>query len=437
MIVTHSFSNDIQSKDCTSCFAGLAAERVRDFQPTERRIRKLIVDATATFHERNGTLADVARSLAEFRDGAPVIRFAHQPNLFPYLGVLGQFLLVQNLAQLAADITRRSVVPAYFVVDYDEAGNQRFHKSLLPDPRSRHGAVTLSYPLSHWDRKKTAFTLATPGESVTGGWIDTFDRWTERYKSASRTYALDPLTEAGTGAARDLVTELRTIYRRHQIFSDGNSAQLSRFINSTWGMPVLFIPLSVPAARLEEYFTDFAGRLAEREGSSATYAWYICPNCCTRTAFSPAPAPTPLRCKFCGRPEKVRAHTMVSSDGFTGHSRPRITPKVLMDTLADYELYGVVAGTGYAGGLAHMRSSRIVAQRMGISTAELSVRFSYERDEQLHLAKDDCSQTNSLVRSGRGSMLYYLSILGIENLKQQLTASIFRNSCGRHESQEG
>ncbi|MER6466832.1 hypothetical protein ABT278_41050 [Streptomyces sp. NPDC001228] len=426
----------MQSNGCTSCFAGLTAERVRDFRPTERGIRKVIADATTTFHERNGTLADVARPLADFRDGAPVIRFAHQPNLLSYLGILGQFALVQNLAQLAANIALRPVVPAYFVVDYDEAGNQRFHKSLLPDPRSRNGAVTLSYPLSRTDRKKTAFSLAAPAESITSDWMATFDRWTERYKSASRAHALTPLTEEGTEAARIALTELRTTYRRHQTFSDGNAAHLSRFINSTWGMPVLFIPLSVPAARLEGYLRDLADRLTEREGNATTYAWYICPHCYTRTAFSPTLAPTSLRCEFCSGPEEVGAHTKVGSGGLTGNIRPRIAPKVLMDTLADYELYGVVAGTGYAGGLAHMRRTRAVGQRMGISTAELSVRFSYQQDEQLRFAKGDCSRTNSLVRSGRGSMLYYLSILGLENLRRQLSSSIFRNSCGKHESQE-
>jgi hypothetical protein len=436
VIVAHGASDDMQG-GCPSCFAELVADRVLNFRPIEKGMRRLIADAAAVFHERNETTTYVARPLAEFRDGAPVIRFAHQPNLFPYLGVLGQFLFVHNISRLAADIARQSVVPAYFVVDYDEAGDRRFHKTLLPDPRSRHGAAALSYQLARKDRRKAAFTLDAPGQSVTDGWLNIFDRWTERYRTTSRSFALQPLTEVGVASARNSITELLTAYRKHRTFSDGNAAHLSTFINATWRLPILFIPLSASAAGLERHFMDLSGRLNEKEDSRATYAWYICPNCCTRTAVSAHHAASSLQCGFCGRREEGVAHSAkVPNVPATGRARPRIVPKVLMDNLADYELYGVVAGTGYAGGLAHMRRSRDAAQRMGIATAELGVRFSYQQEEQPCDPEGDGSRTNSLVRSGRSSMLYYLSTLGIDSLKRELHSSFFRSSCLAHGSQE-
>ncbi|MDX2759256.1 hypothetical protein [Streptomyces europaeiscabiei] len=416
------------------CYAELIAEHMRHHRSASESALKTIADAASKFHELSGTSACIADQLTALRHGAPIIRFAHQPNLFSYLGILGQFFFVHHLSRLVFNATGQPVVPAYFIVDYDTAGDRRFHSSLLPDPGTRHGTAKISYALGRRYEKRVAYSLTAPDEGVSREWSTLFEQWAGRYTWASgaATSPFIPPTEIGLEAARDSVARLAAEYQRNRLFSSGNAAHLSHLVNSVWRLPIVFVPLSVSAAGLEEEMLGLAEQLGAQGVHDTTYAWYVCPRCHTRTDITAPIAQKLLRCTACGQFAERRA-----SGG--NPARARIVPKVVMDNLADYALYGAVGGTGYVAGLEHVRSSHRAAKRIGLRAGpELSVRFLYQGDVELPDTPplDSASRAFALVRSGRASLLYYLAILGYEGLRRGLDNSFFQNKCAAHRKRE-
>lgn len=432
MIVAQTTTGDLIGS-CTACLSEAISQNVGRHEPADSGALSVISEAASAFHARNGTSRHVRSSLAALSHGAPIVRFAHQPNLLPYLGVIGQFFFVWNLARSVSTVTDQSIVPAYFIVDYDTATDRRFRTSLLPQPRMRHGMERISYPIGRQDAKAVAFNLAAPNEKMSRAWSAIFDRWADGYQRVhhAESHSFPRLSDSGLESARQCLASLFVEYRRHRLFAWGNAAHLSHLVNTVWRLPVVFIPLSVSAVGLEKGIIGLAERLQARGKEDVSYAWYVCSHCYGRTAAAIGLS-RPLACATCGAS---------AEPGPLGRSvsRPRIVPKVVMDNLADYALYGVVGGIGYGAGVAHMRDSRREAKRIGqYFGPEMSVRFLFHGAISNGI---DCLETPlwhgagrafDLVSSGRASLLYYLSILGYESLGRELDNSFYRTRCAEH-----
>src|SRR5215472_8380149 len=62
----------------------------------------VLADHAKDFHQQAGTYTPgVAQSLSAIRDGSALLLAAHQPNLFPSLGVVSQLILLDAVAKLA------------------------------------------------------------------------------------------------------------------------------------------------------------------------------------------------------------------------------------------------------------------------------------------------------------------------------------------------
>jgi len=397
-----------------------------------------MAEAAEQFHRLAGTVHFVQDSLASLRSGAVPVRFAHQPNLLPYLGVLGQFTHIYLLASFAAPLTARSAVPAYFVMDYDRGSGGRFANSLLPDPQAGNGATKLTYKIDRSARNRVAFSLEAPPPVVLSQWRASFASWTRRYSVAANNVGANfphPAVD-GLGSAYDALHVLDECYLETGRFAMGNAVFLSVVVNKLWGLPVVFIPLSFCARSLQSPLLLLARYLARVAPQKPFQIWKVCPTCCSRNAVSANAEASNNQCTECGTPFRAPSRFPSQAGNCESPCRPLpFIPRVLADNLADYEIYGVPGGTTYQSSIPHLVESRGYLPPDRPPGIELGLQFFYNTD--MHAQKKPYSDSLSfhaqeLLRSGRASMLYYLSMFGYSGLKDQLLAVSTASMCTDH-----
>ncbi|MDT3444015.1 hypothetical protein [Pseudofrankia sp. BMG5.37] len=428
---------------CPQCFARELVE-IAGLRLSAPEVTTIMAEAAEQFHRLAGTIGSVHENLERLRSGAITIRFAHQPNLLPYLGVLGQFTHIYLLSAFAAPLSERGAVPAYFVMDYDGGAGRRFVNSLLPDPQARHGAAKLKYRTKGPSHHRVAFSLEAPPPATLARWSATFESWAERYSPAvddERMADLHHPALAELESARDALQILGKCYLATDRFAMGNTAFLSVIVNEIWDLPVLFIPLSRCVTSLQPQMLRIARHLASVLPESPFQVWKICPVCFSRNATSAVIEDSDDRCVQCRSLFDVASlpRPLVGDCIFTRHT-PLFFPRVVADDLADYAIYRVPGGTTYQSSLRHLEQSRPYMPPDRKPGIELGLQFSSSNDKNTgKKSYKNLSgfRANEIIRTGRASMLYYLSMFGYSGMKDELLAVSAASMCENHVGGQG
>lgn len=289
----------------------------------------LLAEAAGALHRdlqcENGHTAPL---LAELATGqAMVLRIAHQPNLFPYEQLVAQTLY---LVDAAAEIKRagRSIVPMVFVVDYDVCEDDRIREAKAFDPSAPNGIRKFSLAIPRADEKIPAYLRPAPNDHVRGTISEGLEQLA-RAHGGSPAYLVE-----NSGASRDA----RSV-------ADFNLFAWANLAVRLWNLPILFVRLSDMAKKFEPERQALARRVAdENEQSLERYLWSICRGCDQRVLFN-APC-------------------------CSGSHHDWSPPRVLIDDLSDYVLYGVGGGTAYAAARPlpeqHLYQAHKIGARLGI-----------------------------------------------------------------------
>lgn len=356
----------------------------------------ILADAAARFHAETGVRNEYTDELiASLKDPATiVVRLAHQANLFPYVQIGAQTVFLSALRD-ALLARNHDTVPIIFLVDHDVAGKKWMKLAQLVDLKVASQVRSLILPLSKGDQRTPACHVAAPSDEARA-----------RLGASLVEYC------RGRKVPSDYLLDAIGLYRPAKTFADFNAFGWAKLALEIWRLPLLFVRLSDLAGILDEDREALVRLVSERGNKPRdTLLWAMCPHCRQRV---------PLTSQCCGQPI-ANAPTL---------------PRVLIDELSDYALFGVDGGTTYASGRTHVVDAHNMAARIGMPVPDESC---WRLDATLLPPADNFHLVTSpkardMTASGRGSLVEHLvsaaaaDALKIALLKLMQTSAALRGS---------
>lgn len=323
--------------------------------------------ASDRFHMRAGTLTPkVAAAIAQLRSGH-LVKLVHQPNLFAYAKLLGQFVAAE---QLAARVEGSSAI--YGFIDYDVVDNQRFRQAMIPDLSSGQGFRRVSLP-RNLTRHRTAISLRVAAPEL---------EWSHETATslaqAIQSYSAFPgaVAMGSTGLAR-LSADLDHAARNASNVADHNAILLSRFVNGWLGSAIPFVPMSTlwsNAASAIDALPSFLEifkavraaatmlrshdvELGRAENDHYLPWWAVC-TCGSRVPLAKSgegPA-----CSHCG--QRVRVSSFEANQDFSVQTVPRI----IMHNLLNARGFGFQCGVSHLGSAEHIIQHSLALSLIGL-----------------------------------------------------------------------
>lgn len=350
-----------------------------------------LVEAITTIHRRAGTMTEVvSEEIDDLRSDAVRLRFAHQPDLLPYRGVMAQFVHLNAIQERLAEDHDQQSCQLYFVVDHDISSTQQFRATHFPDPFDNQGLKSLSLSFSNNEMESIMESVPSPDCTVIQDWINTI-----RDLAVLHNSHVDP--ENAHGLHPDRISE-NVEFIRELLDVDGarsvaefNMIVTSRIVNDVLGLPTLFVPLSsfsgplIPHyeyllsqwSAIRECGRSVACRLADEgvqlsanliENTQKVPVWHLCPSCDARlrvTEDGDGKLECTQYCHACGTVVDESFGTMDEPD-LSGYE-DRIAPRVIMDNLLDVNGFDVAGGVGYESSVEHALLTHGIAREMGWS----------------------------------------------------------------------
>lgn len=314
----------------------------------ERRNRDALAQAVRDFHATISVHSSVD-GIDLIRQGAHIVRLAHQPNFLPYENVL---LQLRYLHHLTRELKARGVatVGVVLLVDHDIGSTSRFGSSIALNTREPEKAQRFTFPINWPHRLIADQKLPDPAHFCdVASEIERLSHYLCRDETVcARSY--DPIL------AEIVPPEATWV----------STAQLSAFAWNTvarhydFAPDVLFVPLSALSSHLRPVYLELSRALGPDNRGFEQF-WTICNECGGRQRMRRVAGGYVSECQHC------RA-TGPSSDPYRDMS-VRVVPRVVVDTLSDYVGLDVIGGTMYQAGWPHVMQAHAAAKRLGIPVA--------------------------------------------------------------------
>jgi hypothetical protein len=225
------------------------------------------------FHRNSATLTPEIASKIDILGEEPsiILMTAHQPNLFPYSGVLRKATL---LIVLEKELERRlgvNVISYYGIADQDFADDRWVRSSIVPSLTRKDGILALSAKLP---LKVTTNNLPKPP-------MDTMEKWREKIEMwlNDATYSIGHFyTSNGLPKLSLIVSRLHNnfemlwriieeAYERAITYSDFNAFVMSKIVNEAWQYDTLFSRFSESQSIFSSEFNYLLTHFAEYSAS--------------------------------------------------------------------------------------------------------------------------------------------------------------------------
>ncbi len=252
--------------------------------PDEKMLgkRSAFVDHVKTFHQEAHIPID-----ADYR--GIILMSAHQPNLFPYSGVVRKLTLVHAVAEQIRDTLGSPVMELFCFADQDFADERYFREAQLPSVRSKNGTLELRLAVPAAYGKKLMRAVPKPGEAQVDQLKHQITRWvkesTESIIKHSRQLALDvPDLVVDTQATFELIDKA---YEKSVSMADFNAFFLA-YLCVEFGFGTTFARFSQcqqtfadEITFMLEHFDRYAQLMGQERTQSAFVTpaplWYHCP----------------------------------------------------------------------------------------------------------------------------------------------------------------
>jgi len=332
-------------------------------------VRAHLITEARRFHDHAQTLTPgVTKALDDIAGGCQLLRVSHQPNSLTGLNILIPLLMLTRGTTSSAKVGQP--VTVFFIVDYDEARDQRFRTPVLPSP-SGQGVLFMESAVRKVDRHRIAAAVPTPRPVVLKSWGDQLLWVVKAWSTQLRRLGLDvPSRRAAVSQTEALVGELHSVMQAEHFLTQANAVLLSRLCNNVWGLDAIFVferrmwaAVSADLVRFLSLDIPQAERDEIRLG-----LWRLCLQCherCPTTVYISGTGDlvADWRCAHCATSEFGEAVTWDASPESDKDRLPTFIPKVGLSDLADISCYGFAGGAGYAGGIEHVVRSRCWARK--------------------------------------------------------------------------
>ena len=213
-----------------------------------RQARSKLSDFARVFHEECGTLTpSVKKSLEDLKDGnCIVLMTAHQPNFFPYSGVLRKATLNFLLGKKLEESLGISVVNFFGIADQDFTDDKWVRSCQLPAVERSEGIKSLEAKLpENIMLNKTA----KPASDSLSKWKAEIEKWIDdATRSVNRLLGTTGLAKQFKNvSSKELHRNLESFwdivegcYNRCGNFADFNAFLLSKIVNEVWEYDTLF-----------------------------------------------------------------------------------------------------------------------------------------------------------------------------------------------------
>ncbi|MDH5506171.1 MAG: hypothetical protein OEZ02_02995 [Anaerolineae bacterium] len=417
--------------------------------------RKSLSQIIESFHRKAGTLTNaVGKNIKYFSDEKPILRIAHQPNTFPYLGFFSQFIFLNCVTKTLLSDYNREYCQIYLVIDFDVAGEKRFRESRFPKILGKKSVLNLRPNIKPEAYNKYMFAIEKPTEELVFRWISALRKVVFDDLEVLQIAGVKEISSGETKESMNLIeAEIWESFRRSSSLSEFNSILISRIINLHWDIPILFISSENTLPLLKEYYEfllkifpslisisnsvvdSFQNKGFEisnnmRLNNHDFPFWYICQICFSRVALKSNSKRQYFisgDCDTCKK--KYILDFGDQSSPNIGDSNGKLVPKVLFDDFVDILGWGVAGGVSYIGGAEHSMVSKICASRMGwpvppetywnprgiyYSATEIWAALNIEGKGDKFTG--NTHQSLKLILSGKASILYYIINQGMNEL---------------------
>lgn len=351
--------------------------------------RRQISEHIVKFHRDANTLTpDVKAKLEDFgRDSTIVLMTGHQPNLFPYSGVMRKATLIYKLKNEMENRTGRPVICYFGIADQDFSDDRWVRSSLLPDISRKDGILSLTADVPG---KKTIFNVPKPSRDQIAKWKREIDKWMETSFALIQSHMdCGKFIEGATGNLEEFWKIVLNVHTNAQNYADFNAFILSNIINLVWGYDILFSRFSDSQRLFENEFNyllsnhkTYRSSLKEaiqeipehrrfegvniREWAFLPF-WVNC-ECGSKARLTPSSMNGSLRasgeCVLCGKTQQYDLGTTLMPDLSTIISE--VSARAISMILVFSKGLGLSGYIGGLGGIEYFKEAEQVARKLSI-----------------------------------------------------------------------
>jgi len=248
-------------------FYEINAEKLRWGNVLERRVD--LSRFVKKFHKDCGTLTSSVQEAIEGlkEDPCIVLMTAHQPNLFPYSGVLRKATLNFVLAKKLEKRLGVRVINFFGIADQDFTDDTWVKSSQLPAVTRREGILTLDIRLPE---KLTLNRVPKPPLDFLKHWKAEIEGWLNSAVGSvdrlSKRFGLPRLNSQKDilyGNFRAFWGMVEEAYERSTTYSDFNAFIISKIVNEAWEYDTLFSRFSECQQIFAQEFAYLLSRFRE------------------------------------------------------------------------------------------------------------------------------------------------------------------------------
>jgi hypothetical protein len=212
--------------------------------------RKKLQKSIHKFHSEAGTLTkSVSNKIASLSiRNTEIFVSTHQPNLFPYAGILKKIVLMHALKDSAESVNRiNSGIDLFVILDHDFVDELWVHLAQMPSVWNSSGRLEIRLPVSQSARRKMIYSIPLPGKPIFDSWKNQVKRWI--IKCTSSNSALRSHVAANFEKYWSMVEQSIS---NSKTYGDFNSFLMSQTVNRMWEYDTLFVRLSDMPSVFEE-----------------------------------------------------------------------------------------------------------------------------------------------------------------------------------------
>jgi len=341
------------------------------------------------FHSGSGTLTPrVEEAIKNLETGSCLLLMtAHQPNLFPYSGVLRKATLNHVLAKRLSESLKVPVVSFFGIADQDFTDDRWVKSALLPDMERRGGLLKLRFDMPE---KLMLNKIAKPNRKTVDAWREKIRAWIDKKLNSIRLsckslgFELSENTDV-VGNFEVFWSLVEEAYERAGTYSDFNAYVMSKIVNEAWDYDTVFSRFSecqqiferefcFLLSRFDDYSRyvkealtqtgNIGGGVYEQEFETAPF-WYHC-SCGSKARLKIAQKDDHL----VGQGRCIRCNSEYQFD-FGLKRKPQISEIVkkisarsISMPLVFFQGLGVGCYVGGAGGMAYLQQAQYVAEHL-------------------------------------------------------------------------
>jgi hypothetical protein len=213
------------------------------------------------FHKNSGTLNEKIKSKIESLndDSTILLMTAHQPNLFPYSGVLRKSTLLYVLQNELEKKLGVKVVSFFGIADQDFTDDRWVKSTVLPSITKKGGLLTLNINLPE---KVMLKSIPKPPHELLEKWENSLTTWVHDSTTTIRKYCLKNGLSEWENKSKIFQEDIEKFwsqteeaYTASQTYADFNAFVMSKIVNDTWEYDTLFARFSECQTIFEKEFS--------------------------------------------------------------------------------------------------------------------------------------------------------------------------------------